>query len=311
MKPLYWDMTNPFTGTPFTWDDPNLFFNDEGIGMYLEPGDPGFTPYPGQIPGPEPKPKKKPFRRKPKPKDSSNAPTTPANQPSTNMNTFQYNIAPNPNGGFTTRPVLGEAITEAALIAQVAAATGLTAEQVTAAVGTFLDKLLVAAATGGFSQGLLGRLRFRPTSGGSQPTPSGFNNPDELNASVALSFTADTIANWRSSLTIESMGEVGKVSPLIDSICSQENGQQDHYVAGTMVEISGSNLRFQKTDTTQGVFLRTGNNAEVRCTVYGTVTPTSLSVLIPAGTTGPQTVRVAAYINGSVRSFTYMDPITL
>ena len=24
MKPLLWDAINPLTGTPFTWDDPNL-----------------------------------------------------------------------------------------------------------------------------------------------------------------------------------------------------------------------------------------------------------------------------------------------
>ena len=47
MKQLFFDMINPITGTPFCWDDPNLFFDANGIGMYLEPGDPGFVPYPG------------------------------------------------------------------------------------------------------------------------------------------------------------------------------------------------------------------------------------------------------------------------
>ena len=43
MKPLHWDAINPFTGLPFTWDDPNLRWGDPST--YLEPGDPGFTPY--------------------------------------------------------------------------------------------------------------------------------------------------------------------------------------------------------------------------------------------------------------------------
>lgn len=60
MKPLFWDMINPITGTPFCWDDPNLFFDANGIGMYLEPGDPGFVPYPGfPLITPTPKPKKR------------------------------------------------------------------------------------------------------------------------------------------------------------------------------------------------------------------------------------------------------------
>lgn len=43
MKPLLWDAINPFTGTPFTFDDPNLRWGDPSY--YLEPGDPGFVPY--------------------------------------------------------------------------------------------------------------------------------------------------------------------------------------------------------------------------------------------------------------------------
>ncbi len=41
MQTLHWDSINPFTGQPFTWDDQNLRW-----GYYLEPGDPGFVPYP-------------------------------------------------------------------------------------------------------------------------------------------------------------------------------------------------------------------------------------------------------------------------
>ena len=125
----------------------------------------------------------------------------------------------------------------------------------------------------------------------------------------AISLTATKRDDWRGGITLESMGEVGKVSPVIDSLLSQENGQADVYVPGTMIVINGDNLRFDKTDTQQGVFVRSGNNAEVRLTVYGTVTPTSLSVFMPDTLTGPQTVRVAAFIHGSVRSFTYMTPV--
>jgi hypothetical protein len=62
MKPLHWNATNPFTGRPFVWGDPNLRFVD-GKGVYLEPGDPGFVPYDTPAPAPPPK-QKKPFRRK-------------------------------------------------------------------------------------------------------------------------------------------------------------------------------------------------------------------------------------------------------
>jgi hypothetical protein len=58
MKQLFFDMLNPITGTFFRLDDKNLFFDANGIGMYLEPGDQGFVPYPGfpnNIPTQKPK----------------------------------------------------------------------------------------------------------------------------------------------------------------------------------------------------------------------------------------------------------------
>lgn len=48
MKPLHFDAINPFTSKPFTYDDVNLRFVN-GVGVYLEPGDPDFQPYPNQI----------------------------------------------------------------------------------------------------------------------------------------------------------------------------------------------------------------------------------------------------------------------
>jgi hypothetical protein len=54
MQPYFWGMTNPFTGLPFTWGDPNLYW-----GHYLDPGDPGFVPYPPMVPPAPSQPKKR------------------------------------------------------------------------------------------------------------------------------------------------------------------------------------------------------------------------------------------------------------
>lgn len=227
------------------------------------------------------------------------------------MPTFKYHTAPNPKGGFTTRPVLGDPVTDEFFFNRAAALSGgLTPDQVKAGLQAVLATILECSAACAFSNGLLGKLRFRPTSGGSQPAPGDFNNPDEMNADVSLSITAETRDDWRSTLTLESMGEVGKVSPDIDSILSQENGEVGKYTPGTLIELSGHRLDLDKVDLLQGVFFRSGSNAEVRATVYGTITPTSLSVMVPANLSGPLFVRVANKINGSVRSFTYMDAIT-
>lgn len=47
MKVLHWDAINPATGSPYTWDDPNLRWGDPSV--ILEPGDAGYTP-PAPVP---------------------------------------------------------------------------------------------------------------------------------------------------------------------------------------------------------------------------------------------------------------------
>lgn len=226
------------------------------------------------------------------------------------MPTFRYHIAPKSTGGFTTRPIKGEAETEAEILATLAADTGLTAPQCEAVVRSFLNKLLACSAGCGWSPLLFGLISFRPTSGGSSPDPDGFHNADDINAGVSLAFTAEAIRQWRSTLTLESMGQVGKITPLIDSVIRQSDKAVDKYTALGLCQLRGDYLDFDPSDTNQGIFLKPGAGAEVRVTEYGGIEPTSVIFLVPAGMTGPVTVRVASFINGSVRTYTYTNTIT-
>lgn len=79
---------------------------------------------------------------------------------------------------------------------------------------------------------------------------------------------------------------------------------------GQNIRLVGDNLRLDKTDLTQGVFFRLADNSEVRATGYAGNEPGTLYVIVPTGVTGSVTVRIAAFINGSVRSYTFTDPIT-
>jgi len=284
--------------TPQTWDsaEPALFWDSTS---------PKATWDSSTSEPPQPK-KKKPFRRKAKPKDETTTKPTHI----TIMSTFKYKVAPNSQGGFTTRPVIADPISEGQFFDIVAATCGKPKADCEIVFDAIIDTIISCGAGCAHTTNLRDRLRFRPTSGGSQSAPDGFNTPDEINADVAISLTAAKRTAWRAALTLESQGEVGKLSPEIDSISSQANGAQDKYTPGTLIELSGDNLRFNSADPAQGVFFRSGDGPEVRATVYGTVTPTSLSVLVPATLSGPLIVRAAAFINGSVRSFTYMTPIT-
>jgi Domain of unknown function (DUF4469) with IG-like fold len=226
------------------------------------------------------------------------------------MSAFNYHVAPNPRGGFTTRPVYAEAISEDAFFDLVAARCGKPPEDCASVFDAIVDTLVDCAGSGAHTTGLRGRLRFRPASGGSQPGPDDFNTVDEINADVAISLTAEKRELWRSTLSLQSHGSVGKVTPIVATTLSQQTGEQDKYQPGTLIELVGRNLRMDRSDPAQGVFFTSGTGPEIRTTVYGPASPTSIIALVPEGLSGPLRLRVAVHLYGSVRSFSYMTPIT-
>lgn len=227
------------------------------------------------------------------------------------MSTFKYNVAPLAAGGFTTRAVRGEPETEAEVLAAIAAQTGVTTTQAEAVLKAFFHKVLACSAQCDWSPEMFGMITFRPTCGGSKASPADFHTPDDINADIAFSLSAAMIRQWRSTLALESMGEVGLITPVIDSILDITTGQPDKYTAANMIQMRGNDLRFKPSDATQGTFFRSGSAAEVRATLYGQNEPGIVSVAIPAALSGPLSVRHAAFINGSVRSYTYTHPITV
>lgn len=258
----------------------------------------------GGAPQPPVKPKKKPFRRAPKPENQ------PEPIPTNTMPTFKYNVAPKSSGGFTTRAVRGNPADQTALLAMIASETGTTPAQSEAVLRAFFNKVLLCATGCDWSPDFLGLINFRPTSGGSSTLPDGFHNADDINADVALSFTAETIRQWRSTLSLESMGEVGKVTPVIESVIRQSDKAVDKYTPGGLIELRGEYMNLNPTQVTQGVFLKPVAGAEVRVAEYAGITPTSIIILVPAALSGALTVRIATFINGSVRSFTYTNSLT-
>ena len=300
MKTLYWDAINPLTGRPFTWDDPNLRWGDPSY--YLEPGDPGFVPYPG----PEPGPAKKPFRH------ASKKTISPSNiNTNTVMSTFNYNVVPKSGGGFTTRPALGAEFEDAALDALVAADTGVAAAQCAAVLAAYVNRLLQCASGCAWSHDFHGLLSVRPTSGGSQTMPDGFNNAAEINAGVSLTINPTMLDAWRSDLSIHSLGQLGLVTPVVDSIINLQNHTEDTYTPGEIIQLTGNHLDFDKADSAQGVFYATAAapGTKVRFNIYGAILPAQAQVVVPAGLSGPLTISVVNKISGSLRSSTYVTAI--
>lgn len=226
------------------------------------------------------------------------------------MNPFKFHIIPNPRGGFTARPVLGTPVDEAALTAAIAAQAGVTPQQADAVVRALADQLLAQAAAGHWSLSLYDSFGIRPKAGGSQPLPDDFQTVDQLQLGTAIHFTAARIAKWRRTLRMESQGSKGRLSPIIATTLSEPEGLQDRYNPGTLIRLVGHRLRFNPQDPEQGVTFIRSDETEVRATVYGGIRPKAVNVLVPADLSGPLRIRIAAHINGSVRSYTYTTPIT-
>ncbi|MBE7495722.1 MAG: hypothetical protein HS117_12295 [Verrucomicrobiaceae bacterium] len=224
--------------------------------------------------------------------------------------TFQYHVAPKSTGGFTTRAVRRAPADQTALLAAIATQAGITPEQTTAAITGFFNKVLQCASGCDWSPEMFGMISFRPTSGGSGALPTDFHNADDINADVSISFTAEAIRQWRATLTLESLGEVGKITPVIETIIRQPDMAVDKYTALGLCQVRGDHMNLDPTDLNQGVFLKAGSDPEVRVTGYAAIEPTSIVFLVPAGLTGALQVRIATFINGSVRSYTYTNLIT-
>jgi hypothetical protein len=304
-KPLYYGMLNPVTGKPFVYGDPNLFY-----GYYLEKGDPGYVPYPEELAASKPEPKKKPFHRKAKPTDS-NTTTAATTNTSTTMSSFQYNVTPKAGGGFSTRPVLGAEFEDATIDNAVSVQTGVAADKCVAVLTAYLDQFLARAAGCEWSHDFHGLLGVRPTSGGASPLPDGFHTPVDIKAGVSISINPARLDAWQAILSIQSMGQVGLITPHVESIINLHDDSQDTYTGGEIMQANGDRLDFDKTDPLLGAFYSTAAapGVKVRINSYGPISPTQINVIMPMGVTGPITLTVVIRVSGSLRSTTYLHTI--
>lgn len=286
---LRWDSVSPITGEPLRWNQPGATWD-------------GYWP---EVPKPPPK-KKKPFHRQSKPQH----PPQPTPLEPTLMSNFLYNTRQKSSGGFTTSVVLNDPIPDATLLGLIATRASTTPEITEAVIRGFVAEILACGGSCLYARKFLGLLALQPTCGGSATSPDGFHNAQDINADFSISILKEEIEKWQQTLTLEHRGELGKITPVIDSMINQATGALNIYTAGNLMQVRGDNLKFNRSDVLQGIFLTDAAGNEVHCTVYADIEPQSFTFLVPAGTTGPQTVRMAAHINGSVRSYTYSVPIT-
>jgi predicted histone-like DNA-binding protein len=99
--------------------------------------------------------------------------------------------------------------------------------------------------------------------------------------------------------------------PIITGFQDVATRRIDQYIAGSIVTLSGEDLKFNTESTDEGVFFIAEDGSEVRVTVYSRAGETKIDCLAPIGLAGVQTVELrTTYISERLRSGTYNNPVT-
>ena len=89
--------------------------------------------------------------------------------------------------------------------------------------------------------------------------------------------------------TVEKVGDEGVAVPEIDSVLNLATDALNRYTAERMIRVMGDALDFDRQATGAGLFHGPRSDGPwVRLGTYGTISEENVSVLIPAGTTGPR-----------------------
>jgi len=211
---------------------------------------------------------------------------------------------PGPSGrNYTSRIDFGEDWSQEEIDALVSGICGTPPAKCAEIFGTYLRQFLKAETPRRGFKLFGGLLNVKPSTGGTAATPDGFHTAEDLKADVFLSYTADVIHDWRSTCTIEKMGDEGVAVPTIGTILNCLTGTPNTYTPAQAIHLQTENGSFDKRDSTQGVFISTGENGPwVRLTAYGSITDKNIYAFIPAGTTGGIRIKV---INDVMHEFVY------
>lgn len=308
MKTLYFDSGDPLD----CFDNPNCFFDAEGIGRRREPGDPGYVQWypPGYTP-PAPAPGRRPRRRPLSANESSEPPSQ------TTAMSFQIVIVPNPQN--TTRPFrararLGEHVGNNEFLDAVVAACGDPAitravvEKVIRAVFSTMIGFLRRTRAIGY---ILGLFRAIPSITGSFAT----NDPaaEEIKAGINFNLNPgpEADAMMTEGLSIETVGEEGTVTPNIDSVVLSPGGQSGKYSTTAALKVSGDHFRGSgqgQTWATAWLVDDDGANP-VALSVYACSQTEMLIGPVPAGTTGTRRLKIVAGWNSEL--YDISGPLTL
>ena len=122
---------------------------------------------------------------------------------------------------------------------------------------------------------------------------------DKSRHAIKLNVNAGSVLKEAAALAKAQKVEAPSTDPYITSVTDKVTGDSGTVRAGSLMELTGSRLKFEASDAEQGVFALTASGA-VRCEPVIENKPAWLMVMLPAGVEpGEFTVEVRTKIIGS------------
>lgn len=122
---------------------------------------------------------------------------------------------------------------------------------------------------------------------------------DKSRHAIKLNVNAGTALREAAGKATAQKVETSSTDPYITSVIDKVTGDSTTIKAGSVMELTGSRLKFDTTDEEQGVFVLT-SSGEIRCAVVIENKPARLLVLLPADiASGDFTVEVRTKLTGT------------
>ena len=266
-------MLNPNTGRTIQLDDRNLRFID-GIGMLLMPGDPDYTPYPGERVTPPHKPHRRPRLS---PQDLTNLNIQPTNTTHHMDTDFHFNVLPLPSGGNTTRVVFQDDLATPELTAKIKAdleARGITlTEEQIAATGEAMARIIIVEgmAKSRPVRRAFGYLTWEPACGGKHESPDFSPTPENMNATGNGRLAPQGQALFDTTVTFHREAVLGARTPVVTRIFDGSMRECECITLGGPFRLSGPRAFGPDPDPANaalGIFLKRAGADPVRIAAF-------------------------------------------
>jgi hypothetical protein len=202
---------------------------------------------------------------------------------------------------YTTRAEFGTPLTEAEVIDQLVKNSSISAGDIVGVMVNLRDILVNAARESRPSETLFSLFRVALSSGGAFDHISDDISVEDLKPAINLHPSAEMVNAFLANLAIERTGVDSDAAPELDAVIDELTGQENKYTPGDALKITGDNLKIDPDDVSQGIFLKDTAGNEVRLTRYLINTSGTLMAIVPATTTGTQTLTVKSRIGPNLR----------